>query len=86
MGPIRSVDHLALQTMAMEDIRPIARCDFDDAFHQVRAVYRAGRALKPSCAHAILVPAAVLLRAPLTTYMLRPNRYGLLYLPRIWKN
>merc|ERR1711871_1697130 len=37
MGPIRSVDHLALQTMAMEDIRPISRCDFDDAFHQVRA-------------------------------------------------
>ena len=37
MGPIRSVDHLALQTMAMEDIRPIMRRDFDEAFHQVRS-------------------------------------------------
>ena len=50
MGPIRSVDHLALQTMAMEDIRPIARCDFDDAFHQVWVVQRAGHEMLPVAA------------------------------------
>lgn len=38
MGPIRSVDVQALQTMAKEDIRPIMRCDFDEAFHQVRLI------------------------------------------------
>ena len=54
MGPIRSVDHLALQTMAMEDIRPIARCDFDDAFHQVRVVQQAGHETLTVAAAALL--------------------------------
>ncbi len=37
LGPVRSLDYSAIETISKEDIRPVMLRDFEDALRQVKA-------------------------------------------------
>lgn len=37
IGPVRSLDYSKIESISKDDIRPIAKIDFDNALKQVRA-------------------------------------------------